>query len=158
MTLVKYIIPVIVLVVMITGCQYTINLEQERANLLETDREFAKMSVERTTAEAFKAYLTEDAVVFSQGQNPIVGRDAIYNELKEGEHEYTIDWEPQDGEVAKSAEMGWIWGTWTLYIISGEDSIKMSYGKYLDVWKKQEDGSWKLYLDMGNSSPAPDEE
>ena len=158
MTLAKYIVPVIILVVMLTGCEYMINPEQERANLLETDREFAKMSVERSTAEAFNAYLTEDALMFPQGQNLIVGREAIYNELKEGEHEYTIDWVPQDAAVAKSAEMGWTWGTYTLYIISGEDNIKMSYGKYLDVWNKQEDGSWKLYLDMGNTSPSPNEE
>lgn len=158
MTFLKYISPVIVLVMMFTGCQYTINLEQERENLLETDREFAKLSVERTTAEAFKTYVMEDAMVFPAGENPIVGREAIYNDLKDGEHEYTIDWEPQDAEVAKSGEMGWIWGTWTLYKLADETNIKILYGKYLDVWKKQEDGSWKLYLDMGNSSPAPDEE
>jgi ketosteroid isomerase-like protein len=97
-------------------------------------------------------------MVFPAGENPIVGREAIYNDLKEGEHEYTIDWEPQDAEVAKSGEMGWIWGTWTLYAFAGDKNIKILHGKYLDVWKKQEDGSWKLFLDMGNTSPAPDEE
>ena len=31
-------------------------------------------------------------------------------------------------------------------------------GKYLVVWKKQEDGSWKLYRDMWSSNLMPAEE
>ena len=31
----------------------------------------------------------------------------------------------------------------------------VTYGKYLNIWKKQEDGSWRLTIDMGNHSPDP---
>lgn len=158
MTLLRYISPVIVLFMVLSCCQEAVDLEQEKAKLIETEKEFAKMSVERTTAEAFKAYLAEDAIVFPQGGAPIVGIENIYNDLKNGEHQYTIDWEVKNAEVAKSGEMGWTWGTWTLYKLADEANIKILYGKYLDVWKKQEDGSWKLYLDMGNSGPTPDAE
>jgi len=35
-------------------------------------------------------------------------------------------------------------------------SKKLAYkGKYVVVWKKQADGSWKLYRDMAASSPVP---
>jgi ketosteroid isomerase-like protein len=30
------------------------------------------------------------------------------------------------------------------------------YGKYTSIWNKQKDGSWKVVVDMGNSSPAPE--
>jgi ketosteroid isomerase-like protein len=29
------------------------------------------------------------------------------------------------------------------------------YGKYTSIWKKQEDGQWKVLVDMGNDSPDP---
>lgn len=31
----------------------------------------------------------------------------------------------------------------------------VAYGKYNTIWKKQRDGTWKVVLDMGNSSPEP---
>ena len=35
----------------------------------------------------------------------------------------------------------------------GDDII--SHGKYLNIWKKQDYGSWRLIVDMGNNSPEP---
>ena len=137
------------------GCVATVDVEQEAAKLLDTDKEFAEASLDRGTAEAFKMYITEDATIFPDMSDPITGRENIYKHLKKGEHQYLIDWEPKDASVAASGEIGWTWGNYTLYRLKGEEEIVMAYGKYLDVWKKQEDGSWKMYLDMGNSSPEP---
>ena len=139
------------------GCVATVDVEQEAAKLLETDREFAKASLDRGTAEAFKMYITEDATIFPEMSEPIKGKENIYKHLREDEYRYVIDWEPQDASVAASGEIGWTWGNYTLYRLKGDEEIAMMYGKYLDVWKKQEDGSWKMYLDMANSSPAPEE-
>jgi ketosteroid isomerase-like protein len=31
-----------------------------------------------------------------------------------------------------------------------------SYGKYVTIWKKQRSGAWRVALDIGNASPAPE--
>lgn len=37
------------------------------------------------------------------------------------------------------------------------DTVKsVSHGKYLNIWEKDADGNWKVAVDMGNSSPAPE--
>lgn len=36
---------------------------------------------------------------------------------------------------------------------NGEES--MSWGKYVNVWKKNADGEWKVVADIGNDSPPP---
>jgi len=31
------------------------------------------------------------------------------------------------------------------------------YGKYVNVWRKQKDGKWKVIVDLGNPSPPPNQ-
>jgi len=53
--------------------------------------------------------------------------------------------------------MGWTWGKYVLSF-NDEDGVEQKrYGKYLNIWTRQEDGQWKVAVDMGNSSPKPSE-
>ena len=36
-----------------------------------------------------------------------------------------------------------------------DGKVVKHYGKYVTIWKKQADGSWKVAMDTGNSSPEP---
>ena len=57
----------------------------EKERLLETDRQFAAMSLEQGAAEAFRYFLTENAMGMTHGQHPVIGRDKLYaNMLVEG--------------------------------------------------------------------------
>ena len=49
--------------------------------------------------------------------------------------------------------MGYTWGEYTLMFKAETGDTVKNYGKYLDIWKKMDDGSWKVSLDMGNKSP-----
>jgi ketosteroid isomerase-like protein len=37
-----------------------------------------------------------------------------------------------------------------------DGTVRRATGKYLNVWKKQPDGSWKVLVDIGNEDPVPD--
>jgi len=147
---------VIAVLILFAGSVQAVNVEKEKAKLLNTDRDFATLSLNRGAAEAFRMYLAEDAMQMTSFGEPVVGRDKICQGMTESAGIYVLDWVPQDGEVAKSGDMGWTWGKFTFYFLNKSGEIKMSYGKYLDVWKKQKDGSWKVVVDIGNSSPAPE--
>lgn len=143
----------------VTGCQVEKrNLEEDRAVLLQTDREFSQKSVEAGAAEAFRIYLSEEALELPAGSNPVFGRSAIYEGMKPGQEQYVLAWEPQDGEAAKSSDLGYTWGKYTVTSKPETGEPVKSHGKYLNVWKKQADGSWKVLVDMGNKSPAPEME
>jgi ketosteroid isomerase-like protein len=65
-----------------------------------------------------------------------------------------ISWVPSRVEVAKSGDLGWSTGT---YILSTSVSgpAANDRGKYVVVWKKQQDGSWKCIADIFNSDLPP---
>ncbi|MFC2083926.1 YybH family protein [Bacteroidota bacterium] len=129
--------------------------ENESKILLETDIEFSKTSMKLNAAEAFKLFLAEDAIQLPHNNFPILGREEIYESMKSESQSFKLEWEPQKAEVSMSGDLGWTWGYYKLsYSIDNE--TKHSYGKYLNVWKKQDDGSWKVVADLGNQNPEPD--
>jgi len=132
-------------------------MNTERRHLLNADKQFASMSLEKGAAEAFKHFLTEDAMAMSPDQNPLVGRDEIYTAMRDGQEGQQLEWEPQRAEVSASEDMGWTWGTYVLSFKDDKGLEQKHHGKYLNIWSRQEDGQWKVAVDMGNSSPAPKE-
>lgn len=141
----------------VLGCESRVDTVQEKTALFETDRQFAIMSLEKGAAEAFRMYLTEDAMQLSAGANPVYGRDSIYQSMLGMPEGAILEWEPEDGEVAQSGEMAWTWGNYILSWRNNQGEEMKSYGKYLNIWEKQEDGQWRVLIDMGNKSPAPPE-
>ena len=142
---------------MVSSCNIKDDLDTERRRLLSTDRQFAQMSLDRGAAEAFNHFLTEDAMGMSHNQHPVIGRELIYAEMKVGQEEYELSWEPQRADLAGSEDMGWTWGKYVLSF-KDEDGVEQKrYGKYLNIWSRQEDGHWKVAVDMGNSSPTSTE-
>jgi ketosteroid isomerase-like protein len=134
------------------SCKSKIDIEQEQEALLQTDIEFAQTSVERGAVEAFYQYLTDDALQLPNNAEPVMGRDIIRESMQKAP-EVLLTWKPQKAEVARSGDLGYTWGTYEVKSQgpNGEEIIR--YGKYLNIWKKQADGKWKVSVDMGNSSP-----
>ena len=76
---------------------------------------------------------------------------------------FQVNWVPSRVEVAKSGELGWSTGTYTLMTTMPGTSATNDHGKYVVVWRKQSDGTWKAAADIFNSdlpagtatTPAP---
>lgn len=67
-----------------------------------------------------------------------------------------------DVEVEGAGDLAWTRGTYVLTINPPGAAPINDAGKYLNVWKKQADGSWRVYRDSYNSdlpvapaAPAP---
>lgn len=138
-----------------TGCQ-TVDVEAEKSLLLKTDIAFSEASVTKGSADAFHEYLDENALMLSDGSHPILGRESIYAIMSGGSGS-VLTWEPVMAEVARSGDLGYTWGRYKSLRSGADGTIRTQYGKYLNVWKKQEDRSWKVLVDMGNSNPQPEE-
>ncbi|MCH7887480.1 MAG: DUF4440 domain-containing protein [Candidatus Marinimicrobia bacterium] len=129
------------------------DIDAERKILLDTDYEFARTSVKKGPSAAFYLYLADNAMQLPEGSLPIYGRTAIYETMK-GDH-YDLLWTPVKAEVARSGELGWTWGKYVVVIRNSDGTETKMYGKYLNIWRKQTDGKWKVIVDMGNASPSP---
>jgi ketosteroid isomerase-like protein len=70
-------------------------------------------------------------------------------------------WNATRVEVARSGELGYVSGTYEFTERDTGGQPMTDKGKYLEVWKKQTDGSWKCVIDMFSSdlplaAPAAD--
>jgi uncharacterized protein (TIGR02246 family) len=101
---------------------------------------------------AMLAYYTEDAVVMMPNQPASRGRAAIDQSYTE----FLSQMSYKDGgvrtqDVMVSGDLAVETGTytWTLTMKSGGEIS--DNGKYVTVWKRQADGSWKIARDINNS-------
>lgn len=127
--------------------------EALRVELLERDRAFAARSVEAGAAVAFGEFLHGDALQLPDGQHAVDGRAAIVDGLEAAGTGWTLDWTPRHAAISRDGDMGWTWGEWTLR--RDDPAVPPRHGKYLNVWRRGEDGRFHVVVDMGNSSPPP---
>ena len=146
-------IVIFLMAVLLFGCNSIDTLTAEKENLLQTDRDFSEMSVEKGAAEAFNYFLTTDALQLPAGRNPVMGRETIYSRMKKSQHSYILSWTPQDGEVAESSDWGYTWGLYELTMVDSVTGNKTERGKYLNIWKKNSKDEWRVAVDMGNENP-----
>ena len=71
-----------------------------------------------------------------------------------------LSWKVSKVEVAKSGELGYLYGTYSVSIQDPKGGPPIhDTGKMVEVWKKQADGKWKCIVDTYNSdlpaAPAP---
>mgnify|MGYP003575850844 CR=1 FL=1 len=124
------------------------------ASLFTTDRDFAAYAKQHGVANAFREFAAPNAISFPMGEAPLHGREAIYQTMlnfPKGE----LLWEPAGSDIARSGELGYTWGTYEFRTTDAEGKAVTHHGKYVTVWKKQQDGRWKFVADIGNSGPAP---
>ena len=119
----------------------------EKLLMMNADRAFSKLSVEKGMKTAFLEYIDSNGVLLRPNQFPIVGADAIDFLIQQNDSAYTLQWEPKKGEIAQSGDLGYTYG-WYKLQPRGKDSAV--FGTYVSIWKKQADGSWKFVLDSGN--------
>ena len=133
------------------NAQGKMNAAQKK--LLNADQEFSRTSVKKGAAAAFYLYLTDNAMQLPEGSFPIYGKKAIFDTMMQGN--YALSWTPIRAEVAESGELGWTWGNFIVVVFKEDGTNSTGFGKYLNIWNKDEDGNWKVAVDMGNKSPSP---
>ena len=117
------------------------------ASLVEAERSFARTSEGKGIREAFLAWLAPDAIVFRPG--PDEGRP-IYEKMDPA-NPAVLTWGPEIADVSASGELGYTSGPYELR--PGRDAEPTGFGRYVSVWKKQPDGTWRVVLDAGITHP-----
>lgn len=120
---------------------------QPSLQLMKLDLEFG-VAAATMGLEGWMSFFAEDASIFPEGSPIITGVDKIRTYYEEtGFDPKSLSWKPVKAEVSSSGDMGYTIGYWE---ISTNGTDVDANGKYLTVWKKQNDGSWKVIADIGN--------
>lgn len=119
--------------------------KHDATEIVETDIAFSNMSRQLGMKKAFMQYMAKDGGLLRPESPPLIGADAI-NYLSEiNDTSYTITWKPTHSDISKSGDLGYTFGT---YELSTKDTVMK--GTYVNIWKKQADGTWKFVIDSGN--------
>lgn len=145
--------PLLATTLLLAGCQFApahVDTTAEAQRLLQADRDFAALVDRVGDAEAFYQYLAEDATQIPADAAPRHGRKEISDSLR-SLPPMRLQWTPQEASVSDDGSMGWTWGEWTIVGTGKASGATYAGGRYLDVWKRQADGSWKVVADIGNA-------
>ena len=107
---------------------------------------------------AFAKWFADDAVTLSNGQPAVIGKDAIGAGTTWSPADYQLTWTPEGGRMSPAGDMGFTWGHYEGRFKKPDGSAGVTSGRYMTVWKKQPDGSWKVALDSSNNEPPKKED
>lgn len=120
---------------------------QSSLQLMELDLKFGVAAATKGL-EGWMSFFAEDASIFPEGRPIITGVEKIRAYYEEtGFDPTSLSWKPVKAEISSSGDMGYTIGYWE---IRTEGAAASASGKYVTVWKKQLDGSWKVVADIGN--------
>jgi ketosteroid isomerase-like protein len=128
--------------------------------LKDTDAAWGKVLVAKDFEKSM-SYYADDASVLMPNAPAINGKDAIRAAWKPVFDDPNLAFTFQGSriEVAKSADLGYWQGTYTFTTTDPKTKRPVTdKGKYVEVYKKQADGTWKSVADIWNTDmplPAP---
>jgi ketosteroid isomerase-like protein len=127
-------------------------LEEATANIRAADSLFSDLAYRMGTGYAFSTTVSDNGVVFGNPQL-VVGASAIRSFYEAGTST-SLTWRPVYAVVAGSRDLGFTVGEFIATGRGSSGAAVQRFGKYLTVWKRQPDGTWKFVVDGGNSTPA----
>jgi uncharacterized protein (TIGR02246 family) len=149
----------IALAVLVAGCAPatppaapdTRDADAKAIRQLEADwsQSFATKDLGKVTA-----FYADDASLFNTGMPVVTGKANIANIWKQylADKNFSLTFAPDKVVVSKSGDMGSTQGSYTLtYTDPKTKRTVMEKGKYVEVYMKQADGSWKNTADISNT-------
>jgi uncharacterized protein (TIGR02246 family) len=133
----------------------------DEAAIRDADAQWSKTAA-AGDLEGTVAYYAEDASLLAPNAPIASGKPAIRpmwaGLLGPGT---SISWQANRVEVARSSDLAYVEGTYQLTMKDPQGNPVNDKGKFVEVWKKQADGKWKVVADIFNSdlpaAPAPAE-
>jgi len=118
--------------------------------ILAADAAWLKVYQARDLAKSV-AFCDDQASMLAPNAPIATGKDAIAKLIADDFAHDTITWHANKVGVARSGDLGYTSGTTEATFKDASGKTASFKGKYLTVWKKQPDGSWKVLYDMFNS-------
>ena len=116
-------------------------------------------AVNRGDADGLAVLYTEDAIRINANSNPIEGRDAI--RLFAAADYVDNDWDIQlqVKESDYSGDLAFVRGTYAITLTSKQDPsvVYQEVGKWMDLMRRSEDGSWLIARELSNRDHPPGE-
>jgi len=150
----------LIIAVLIMSVISSFSFSQERsrdanlASMVASERAFAKATSELGVRDGFLTFFAEDSILFAP--DPTSAKESLSRRPLTATYPppLLIEWEPVYGDVSEAGDLGYLTGP-ALYTDRSPQKRPMTYGCYFSVWQRQKDGTWKVVMDVGISTPGP---
>lgn len=108
--------------------------------------------------DGFLAYYADDAQLLVPNAPLFTGKTAMKDPIKQlmSDPNFSLTFLPARVEVAKSGDLAYTQGAYKMSFSDQRGNKFEDEGKYLTVWRKQADGTWKAIEDTNMSDlPLP---
>jgi uncharacterized protein (TIGR02246 family) len=103
----------------------------------------------RKDLAAWFAILADDAVLMPANAPAIVGRAAVEAHLRGFPPFKDLRVEPL--EIEGRGDLAYVRGRYSIVVVPPGGPEQRDEGKYIEIWRKQADGTWKLTRDISTS-------
>jgi ketosteroid isomerase-like protein len=128
------------------------DMDKAAQELVKLDEAWSAAAGKRDV-DAVAAFYADDAIAYPPNEPMAKGKAAAKKVWGAyfSEPSFKISWKTEHAEVAASGDIGFTSGTYQDSYNGPDGATVHEKGKFLCVWKKQADGTWKAIHDMWNS-------
>lgn len=129
------------------------DMDSWRAELMEADRAFNAATASQG-ASGWVSFFARDGAMISEGVGEIRGHDAIEATMEGAfsDPSFRLTWEPIRAEVSRGGDLGYTVGRYSSARIENLGQEVRGTGLYVSIWRRQEDGTWKVEMDLGTAT------
>jgi ketosteroid isomerase-like protein len=120
--------------------------------LFDLEARFAR-DVREKGGAGFAEWFAEDGVALGNGAAPLIGKVAIAKSANWPPKVYLLTWTPTEALMGPSGDMGYTWGHFEGHSKDANGNDVTTSGRYITMWRRQKDGTWKVVLDAGANEP-----
>jgi ketosteroid isomerase-like protein len=137
---------------------YVQTADQPLPRMVATEKAFAAATAEIGVRDGFLTFFADDSIELNGGKD---GASAAIARAKDSLKTLPpphlplanrLIWEPFTGQMAADGTVGWLTGASVTLNLATSEILRK--GAYFSVWKRQSDGSWKVWLDHGIALPS----
>ncbi|MGE0076901.1 MAG: DUF4440 domain-containing protein [Bacteroidales bacterium] len=142
---------ILALVLIVAACKNrttVVDKERCKQEIIQTERDFAKMVKEQGLQAGFTFFADSNAVIRRGNETLIKGKKEIEENYGNSRYkDVVLEWEADFVDVSESGDLGYTYGH---YSFESRDSVGNpinATGIFHTVWKRQSDGSWRYVWD-----------
>lgn len=127
---------------------------QALQRMVATERAFAAATAEVGFRDGFLTFFADDSIQIQRGDRVTLtpAREGLAAQaLPQLPLVNQLLWEPFTGHVSTDGTLGWLTGSFVQFNQAQKTTV--GQGAYFSVWKKQSNGTWRVWLDEGVRLP-----
>jgi len=151
----------IVFLSMICSCsqQPTIDTSEEDEYLIQDLETKLIEALSNKDLNQYVSLFADDATVFYPNNPPIIGKDALKQVWEDmfARPGFTLSMQAERSETSNGGDLAYAHGEYALSFNDENGTPVIQKGNYIVIFKKQNDGQWKIIIDIATPDlPAPE--